>query len=85
MKQQRNNICSKRIKLARVDKDMAQIDLATALNIDFMIDITQNGISEIERGIRQVKDFEIIALAKILNKNPLWILFGDDVPHEYLK
>jgi len=62
---------------------MAQIDLATALNVDFKIDITQNGISEIERGIRTVKDFEIIALAKILNKNPMWILFGDNVPSEY--
>lgn len=83
MKKEGNNICGKRIKLARVDKDMAQIDLASALNVDFQIDITQNGVSELERGVRHVKDYEILALAKILNVHPLWILFGDDVPEEY--
>lgn len=79
----RGNICGKRIKLARVDKDMAQIDLAAALNVDFKIEITQNGISELERGQRHVKDFEVIALAKVLDVNPLWILFGDKVPKKY--
>jgi len=83
MKKMGNNVCGKRIKVARVTKDMAQIDLATALNVDFQIDITQNGISELERGVRHVKDIEVIALAKILDINPLWILFGDDVPEEY--
>lgn len=83
MEKIKNNVCGKRIKLGRVGKDMAQIDLATALSVDFQIDITQNGISELERGVRNVKDFEIIALAKILDVNPLWILFGDNVPKEY--
>ncbi|MGH1377140.1 MAG: helix-turn-helix domain-containing protein [Alphaproteobacteria bacterium] len=77
------NICGKRIKIARVSKDMAQIDLSAALNIDFNIDITQNGISDLERGERSVKDFEVIALAKVLDVNPLWILFGNDLPEEY--
>jgi transcriptional regulator with XRE-family HTH domain len=83
MKRMGNNVCGKRIKVARVTKDMAQIDLATALNVDFKIDITQNGISELERGVRHVKDFEVIALAKVLDVHPLWILFGDDVPEGY--
>jgi hypothetical protein len=77
------NVCGKRIKVARVIKDMAQIDLAVALNVDFEIDINQNGVSQLERGMRQVKDSEIIALASVLEINPLWILYGDDVPEEY--
>jgi len=80
-----NNVCGKRIKLGRVGKDMAQIDLATALSVDFQIDITQNGISELERGIRHVKDYEIIALAKVLDIHPLWILYGDNLPKQYDK
>ena len=65
------------------DKGMAQVDLAVALNVDFQIDITQNGVSEIERKVRQVKDYEVTALASLLDVHPLWILYGDDVPEEY--
>ena len=83
MIKEKNNVCGKRIKLARVAKDMAQIDLATALNVDCDIDITQNGISELERGVRNVKDYEIIALATVLDVHPMWILFGEDVPEKY--
>ena len=79
----KSNICGKRIKLARVDKDMAQIDLAAALNVDFKIDITQNGISDLERGERSIKDFELVALAHVLDVHPMWILFGDDVPEKF--
>ncbi len=64
------------MKLARVDKDMAQVDLAAALNVDFAIDITQSGISDIELGRRYVKDFELDALAKVLDVDLMWLVRG---------
>ncbi len=77
------NLCGKRIKIARISKDMKQIDVASAMNVEYGIDITQNGISYIERNRRFVKDYELVALAKILGVSPLWLLFGDKIPAEY--
>ena len=77
------NKCGKRVKLARVEKDMTQLDLATALNIDCDIEISYTGVSDLENGKRFVKDFEIIALAEVLDKHPMWLLFGDKVPAKY--
>jgi transcriptional regulator with XRE-family HTH domain len=77
------NVCADRIKLARIKMKMHQVDLAAALNVDYELDITQNGISEIERNIRYVKDFEIIALSKVLEVHPMWLLFGDEIPTEF--
>ncbi|MFM9890517.1 MAG: helix-turn-helix domain-containing protein [Rickettsiales bacterium] len=77
------NKCGKRVKLARVEKDMTQLDLATALNVDFGIEISSTGISYLEKGDRFVKDFEIIALAEVLDKHPMWLLFGDKAPNNY--
>ena len=77
------NTCGKRVKLARVEKEMTQLDLATALNVDCNIEISSTGISYLEKGHRFVKDFEIIALAEVLDKNPMWLLFGDKVPGKY--
>jgi len=78
------NLCSKRIKMARAGKDMNQLQLATAMSVDFGIDVNQYSISQIERGSRFVKDFELVAIAKILKVNPLWLLFGEDIPKEFL-
>jgi transcriptional regulator with XRE-family HTH domain len=74
------NLCGKRIKIARVAQEMKQIDVAAAMNVDYGIDITQNGVSYIERNRRFVKDFELVAIAEILEVNPLWLLFGDKQP-----
>ena len=74
------NKCGKRVKLARVEKDMTQLDLATALNMDCDIEISSTGVSDLENGKRFVKDFEIIALSEVLDKHPMWLLFGDKVP-----
>ena len=71
------NLCGKRVKIARVSKDMKQIDVAAAMNVDYGIDITQNGVSYIERNRRFVKDFELVALAEILDVKTTWLLFGD--------
>lgn len=56
---------------------MAQIDLAAALQVDFNLDIGQTGISNIERGLRYVKDFELFAIAETLEVSPLWLLYGN--------
>ena len=71
------NLCGKRVKLARVDKEMNQLELATALNVDFGIEMNQYSISQLERGSRFVKDFELVALAEILGVSINWLLFGD--------
>ncbi len=46
---------------------MAQIDLAVALNVDYGFKFAQSDISEIERRVRGVRDFELKAIAKILD------------------
>jgi transcriptional regulator with XRE-family HTH domain len=72
------NISGSRIKQARKLSQMDQIDLAAALEIEFQIKMTQSDISEIERGVRGVKDYELYYISKILNVNPIWLLTGDD-------
>ncbi len=46
---------------------MAQIDLAVALNVDYGFKFTQSDISEIERRVRGIRDFELKAIAEILD------------------
>ena len=72
------NICGARIKKAREQKRMDQVDLAAAMEEDFKITITQSDISEIERGVRGIKDFELDAIAKILQVSPGWLLRGKE-------
>jgi len=71
------NICGKRIKLARIDNDLDQVELAAALSVDYGIEISQISISEIERGIRGLRDFELGAISKLLKVSPEWLLFGE--------
>ena len=40
------NKCGKRVKISRVEKDMTQLDLATALNMDYDIEISSTGVSD---------------------------------------
>ena len=77
------NVCSKRIKLARVERNMNQLELATALSEDHKLRVDQNSISMMEKGDRFIKDYELIALADVLDKSPLWLLFGDEIPNKY--
>jgi transcriptional regulator with XRE-family HTH domain len=57
---------------------MDQVDLSVALEMEYKLKITQSDISEIERGVRGVKDFELDCISKILNVNPLWLLRGKE-------
>ena len=75
---QQANICGPRIKQARETTSLSQVDLAAALAIDFDIHLDQSDISEIERGARGVKDYELDAIARILQISPLWLLRGEE-------
>jgi transcriptional regulator with XRE-family HTH domain len=70
------NICGKRIKLSRIDRELDQVELAAALSVDHGIEISQTSISEIERGVRGLRDFELGAICKVLEVSPEWLLFG---------
>jgi len=74
------NLCGKRIKIARVSSEMYQVDLTAALSVDHNIDMTQRALSDIELGKRSVKDTELVALAKVFDVSPMWLLFGDKQP-----
>lgn len=71
------NLCGKRVKLARIERDLKQVELAAALSVDEGIEITQKGISNIEIGARRVSDIELVALAKVLCVSASWFLYGD--------
>jgi transcriptional regulator with XRE-family HTH domain len=62
----KSNISGKMIKQLRIQHDWSQIELAAALNVDHDISIDRSDISEIERDVRGVKDFELKAFANVL-------------------
>lgn len=69
-----NNICGDQIRIYRKEKKLAQVDLAAAVKLDFNITLEQSDISEIERGSRGVKDFELDAIARVLEVDPTILL-----------
>ncbi|MDY6938693.1 MAG: helix-turn-helix transcriptional regulator [Cyanobacteriota bacterium] len=73
------NISGSRIGEARKQKGWSQSELAAALNVDFNIELDQSDISEIERCKRGVKDFELNAIAYLLDVSPIWLLRGDKI------
>jgi hypothetical protein len=48
------------------------------MKVDFEIKIDRSDISEIERGVRGLKDYELFAIAKILGVSPVWLLCGEE-------
>lgn len=80
-----SNVCGERIRQVRVVKKMLQTELSAAMNVDFDIHTGQNTISEIENGQRFVRDVELMAMAEILDVNPLWLLYGDKIPEKFTK
>lgn len=82
MKAKKANLCGKQIKLARIDREMQQVELAAALSVDCGIEMNQSMISAIERGTRRVSDIELDALARVLKKNVVWLLYGDKGEHK---
>ena len=73
-----NNISGQRIRQARERMGWDQNELAAALQVDFKIKLDQSDISEIERQVRGVKDFELNAISRLLDVSPEWLLRGDE-------
>lgn len=61
------NICGGKIKSLRKVAGMGQVELAAALVVDHHIKIDQSDISEIERGVRGIRDYELKAFAMIFD------------------
>lgn len=67
------NIVGKRVKMARKSQGMKQRELATQLK-SRGVDMDQYGLSKLEGQIRHVMDYELSALADILNVSVDWLL-----------
>ncbi len=67
------NICGGRVKEARKRCNLSQENLAAKLQIEGVI-MERNSISRIEIGTRFVADYELVALCKILNVSPEYLL-----------
>ncbi|MBE9115197.1 helix-turn-helix transcriptional regulator [Lusitaniella coriacea LEGE 07157] len=74
---EKQNISGQRIRQVRLQQGIDQVELAAALNIDYGVKLEQSDISEIERQVRSVKDYELDAISKVLNIDPIWLLRGD--------
>lgn len=72
------NIIGSRVRAARERCGWDQVELAAALFVDFNIKLEQSDISEIERQVRGVKDYELNAIALALDVDPVWLLRGDN-------
>ena len=69
----KKNICGARIKQARKSLRLSQEDLAAKLQVSGVV-IERNSISRIESGVRFIADYELLALSKILNVTPGFLL-----------
>ncbi len=67
------NICGKRVKEARKKLNLSQENLAAKLQLEGVI-IERDSVSRIEIGTRFVADYELLALCKILNVTPEYLL-----------
>ena len=57
---------------------MNQADLAAALSVDYDITLDRSDISEIETQVRGIKDYELDAIAQILDADVTWLLRGEE-------
>lgn len=69
----KKNIIAPRLKEARLSNGLNQKQLSTKLEV-MAIYIDRASISKIERQVRVITDFELLALSKILNVTPNWLL-----------
>lgn len=74
---QKQNISGVRIRQIRRQHGLDQVELAAALYVDYGIKLEQSDISEIERQVRSLKDYELDAIAKVLDIDPIWLLRGN--------
>jgi transcriptional regulator with XRE-family HTH domain len=74
---EKQNVSGPRIRRARLQHGWDQVELAAALNVDYGVKLEQSDISEIERQVRSVKDYELDAISRALDIDPIWLLRGD--------
>ena len=70
------NICGARIKEQRMHIGLKQVDFSAALDVEYGIKLDQSDVSEIERGTRGVRDYELKAFAEILGVSVQWLIYG---------
>jgi transcriptional regulator with XRE-family HTH domain len=71
--QGKKNISGERIREARLKRRLTQADFAAQLQVAGIM-IERDSISRIEIGTRFVADFELMAMAKVLNVSVEWLL-----------
>ena len=71
--QGKKNISGERIREARLKRRLTQADFAAQLQVAG-VTIERDSISRIEIGTRFVADFELRAIAKVLNVSVEWLL-----------
>lgn len=71
--QGKKNISGERIREARVKRRLTQADFAAQLQVAGIM-IERDSVSRIEIGTRFVADFELLAMAKVLNVPVEWLL-----------
>ena len=67
------NICGARVKEARKKQGLSQGILAARLQVEG-VNIERDSVCRIEIGTRFVADYELMALCKILNVSPEYLL-----------
>ena len=67
------NLIGARVELARKNQGMKQKDLLAQLQVNG-VDMNASGLSKLEGQIRFVTDFELVALADILDVSVDWLL-----------
>ena len=71
--QGKKNISGERIREARLKRRLTQADFAAQLQVAG-VTIERDSISRIEIGTLFVADFELLAIAKVLNVSVEWLL-----------
>ena len=69
----KKNVCGEKVREARKQKKMTQEDLAAKLQVAGVL-VERNSICKIETGERFVADYELAALAKILDVSMEWLV-----------
>ena len=71
------NLVGARVESARKSQGIKQKELLAQLQVRG-VDLSASGLSKLEGQLRSVTDFELLALADILNVSLRWLLTGEE-------
>lgn len=71
------NLVGSRVETARKNLGMKQKELLAQLQVRG-VDLNASGLSKLEGQLRQVNDFELLALSDILGVSVKWLLTGKE-------